>query len=70
MKTKKPDMDNFVDGADSKKSKSKEAQKRFPKYLLSIPESLRQELKIEAIKADVNMSDYICSILKKRKALK
>lgn len=70
MKTQKPDIDNFIDGVDSKKPKVKEPKESLPKFLLSIPESLRQELKIEAIKANINMSDYICGILEKRKELK
>lgn len=67
MKTQKPDMDNFIDGVDSKKTKVKESKKSLVKFLLSIPKKLREELRIEAIKADVNMSDYICGILEKRK---
>lgn len=39
---------------------------RSSKYLLSIPEDLRREIRIEAITRGIDMSTYICSILRNR----
>jgi len=39
---------------------------KVTKYLLSIPEDLRMEIRIEAITRGIDMSTYICSILRKR----
>lgn len=39
---------------------------RNTKYLLSIPEDLRREIRIEAITRGIDMSTYICSILRNR----
>ena len=39
---------------------------RASKYLLSIPEDLRREIRIEAITRGIDMSTYICSILRNR----
>ena len=64
--------DKFIQGAAANKA-SKNTQKEKPqsKYLLHIPADLRQEIRLESIKNGFpNMSDYICSILKKRKQIK
>ena len=36
------------------------------KYLLRIPEDLRREIRIEALTRGLDMSNYICDILRKR----
>jgi predicted DNA binding CopG/RHH family protein len=36
------------------------------KYLLRIPEDLRREIRIEALTQGIDMSNYICNILRKR----
>ncbi len=68
IKTEKPkDIDKFITEAKAEKIKKKE--EKSAKYLLKIPENLRKEIRHEAIEMGVNMSDYICSILEKRKLL-
>ena len=36
------------------------------KYLLRIPEDLRREIRIEAMTRNMDMSTYICALLKRR----
>ena len=36
------------------------------KYLLRIPEDLRRDIRIEALTKGIDMSNYICNILRKR----
>lgn len=49
-----------------KEAAPKRSPARTSKYLLSIPEDLRREIRIEAITLGIDMSTYICSILRKR----
>jgi predicted DNA binding CopG/RHH family protein len=49
----------------AKKTATKVTQKDS-KYLLRIPEDLRREIRIEALTQGIDMSNYICNILKKR----
>lgn len=69
--TKKPDIDDFIKGAKNEKVKKiqKEDSENLVKYLLRLPEELRKELRHEAIEKNINMSQYICNILEKRKEL-
>ncbi len=49
-----------------KKSAVRSAPEKDTKYLLRIPEDLRREIRIEALTQGIDMSNYICSILRKR----
>ena len=70
IKTKKPDVDDFIKGAQTEKIETKKKEKKeLAKYLLKLPEELRRELRHEAIEKNMNMSEYICSILERRKEL-
>jgi hypothetical protein len=70
IKTKKPDVDDFIKGAQIEKIETnKKEKKELAKYLLKLPEELRRELRHEAIEKNMNMSEYICSILERRKEL-
>ena len=70
IKTKKPDIDDFIKGAQIEKIETKKNEKKeLAKYLLKLPKELRRELRHEAIEKNMNMSEYICSILEKRKEL-
>jgi hypothetical protein len=71
IKTKKPDIDDFIKGATAEQdiTKQKENNEELVKYLLRLPDDLRKELRHEAIEKNINMSQYICSILEKRKEL-
>jgi predicted HicB family RNase H-like nuclease len=42
------------------------ASQKDAKYLLRIPEDLRREIRIEALTQGIDMSNYICNILRKR----
>jgi predicted DNA binding CopG/RHH family protein len=53
--------------AKSKKDTVRSAPEKETKYLLRIPEDLRREIRIEALTRGIDMSNYICSILRKRK---
>lgn len=53
-------------GNKSKNIVPKGSGARTSKYLLSIPEDLRREIRIEAITRGIDMSTYICSILRNR----
>lgn len=67
MEIKKPGVDEFVKKGDKKVKQPK--PKISSKYLLSIEEGLRTEIRIEAIHASKDMSQYICDILKRRKEI-
>lgn len=75
MPTKKTpgSVDDFIGGAAATKADTATAKKKAPapesKYLLAIDKRLRDQLKIEAIGLGVNMSEYICVILRRRKEL-
>ncbi len=70
IKTKKPDVDDFIKGAQIEEIETKKKEKKeLAKYLLKLPEELRRELRHEAIEKNMNMSEYICSILERRKEL-
>jgi hypothetical protein len=51
----------------SKKSAAPGTAEKESKYLLRIPEDLRREIRIEALTRGIDMSNYICNILRKRR---
>jgi len=78
---KKPaeEIDDFIQNAtatraDQGKKRTRpgpkpRADKPASRYLLAIPVSLRKAIKKEAIDRDMDMSQYICTILEQRKKL-
>lgn len=78
MPTKKTtgSVDDFIGGAVATKAeaaagskKEKKATEPKSKYLLAIDKRMREQIRIEAIGEGVNMSEYICRILRRRKEL-
>jgi len=70
IKSKKPDVDDFIKGAKTEQAEpQKKEKKELARYLLRLPEELRRELRHEAIEKKMNMSEYICSILERREEL-
>jgi len=53
--------------AKNKKNTVRSAPEKDTKYLLRIPEDLRREIRIEALTQGIDMSNYICNILRRRK---
>jgi predicted DNA binding CopG/RHH family protein len=52
--------------AQTAKSFVRKVTQKDSKYLLRIPEDLRREIRIEALTKGLDMSNYICDILRKR----
>lgn len=48
------------------KGPARKVTQKDSKYLLRIPEDLRREIRIEALTRGLDMSNYICDILRKR----
>lgn len=53
--------------AKKKKGTAPKVSEKDSKYLLRIPENLRREIRIEALTQGIDMSNYICNILRKRR---
>ena len=69
-------VDDFISGAAATRAeaaagskKEKKAAEPKSKYLLAIDKKMREQIRIEAIGQGINMSEYICDILRRRKEL-
>lgn len=69
-KPKMEEVEDFIGGSEFERPGFRRRSNQvLVSYLLRIPEKLRREIRHESIEENMNMSEYICHILKKRKRL-